>query len=121
MNIRKHYPPIVGTCFALFAACAVAQAPATTTGAPSATPAPPAASTPAPARSAHTAKTKTGATAKAQHAKKQHKTMHTAHAKEPNAKREDTEYRTALRRCVEGQTAQRDQCLQNAISRYGRS
>ena len=61
------------------------------------------------------------APAKMHHAKKQHKAMHTARANESNVSSEEGDYRMALKRCVEGQTAQRDQCLDDAISRYGRS
>jgi hypothetical protein len=121
MNHRTYYPAIVGGWLVVFAVCAAAQTPATTT---TEAPATGATSTPQQQQSAQT-----GAPAKAHHATKQHKAMHKevhkemhqARAKESNVSTAESEYRTALRRCVEGQAAQRDQCLDNAISRYGRS
>jgi hypothetical protein len=58
--------------------------------------------------------------AKMHHAK-QHKAMHAARASESNVGTEESQYRMALRHCVQGQPAQRDQCLDDAISRYGHS
>jgi hypothetical protein len=55
------------------------------------------------------------------HATKQHKAMHARPRSEPTVSGEESAYRTALRHCVEGQAAQRDRCLDDAISRYGRS
>jgi len=111
MNSRHCYPTIVGSCIAAFAACVFAQAPATSaavsaSGAAQATEHPPAAQTSAPA--------------KMHHAKK-HKAMHSARTNESMANPQDAAYRTALRQCVEGQASQRDQCLDDAIARYGRS
>jgi hypothetical protein len=139
MNSRTCYPTIAGSCLAVVAACVFAQAPA-----PSTTTAPSTSTTGATGTTAESPSqqtTRTGVPAKTPHAKKQHQAKqhqakqhqakqhqakqhqatHTARAKESSVSREDTQYRTALRRCVEGQAAQRDQCLSDAISRYGRS
>jgi hypothetical protein len=112
MSARKIHPIIAGSCFALFTAYSLAQAPA-----PGATDTPatstmrlteqtPAASTPAPGKMHHA---------------KQHKAMHAARASESNVGTEESQYRMALRHCVLGEPARRDQCLDDAISRYGRS
>ena len=117
MNAQKFYPAIVGSCFAVFAACTGAQTPQAST-------APPATSTAAPTNnSAATDQQQaapSGTPAKAHHAKK-HNAMHAAPRTRMSASSEETQYRTALRRCVEGQASQRDRCLDDAISRYGRS
>jgi hypothetical protein len=34
---------------------------------------------------------------------------------------EDSQYRSALRRCVEGPQSQRDSCIDRAISQYGKA
>jgi len=111
MNARRYYPVIVGSCVAMFAACAFAQAPA-----PSDT-APPPASTGATEQQAPPS---TGAPAKS-HQMKMHKATHANRSSESMARTQDDPYRTALKQCVEGQASQRDQCLDDAISRYGRS
>ncbi|HVN33756.1 MAG TPA: hypothetical protein VMU96_00720 [Casimicrobiaceae bacterium] len=62
----------------------------------------------------------TGAHAKTHHAKTQRAT-HAARASESKGSMHEDPYRTALRQCVQGQESRRDQCLDAAISRYGRS
>ena len=109
---------IAGSCLAVFAACAFAQAPAPAAGAPS--PSTTAATATTSAQKAQPG-TQKRAAAKTQHAKKQHNAMHTTRAKASNATPRESQYRTALRRCVEGVPARRDQCLNDAIARYGRS
>ena len=110
MNARRYYPAILGGCFAAFAACAFAQAPATSAPATGKSAAdksePPAATSAAPV--------------KAHHAKK-HTGTQAARAAEPSVSPQEAQYRTALRQCVQGQAAQRDQCLDDAISRYGKA
>jgi len=56
-----------------------------------------------------------------QHHTKHHQATHAPRTTETSVNSRDNPYRTALRRCVEGQSAQRDQCLNDAIARYGRS
>jgi hypothetical protein len=111
MSARKYYPTIAGSFVAVVAACAFAQAPApsTTTPAPAAT----GSAEQQPAAQA-------SAPAKMHHAKK-HKAMHSTRSGESMAGAGDAQYRTALRHCAEGQASQRDQCLDDAISRYGHS
>ena len=103
MNAKNYYPTLIGACLAVFAACAVVQAGAAT-------------STDA---STHDQATSKAAPAKTHHAKKQQSNR--AGGNEQAANSQDTPYRSALRRCVEGQAQQRDQCLNDAISRYGHS
>jgi hypothetical protein len=43
------------------------------------------------------------------------------HAHERSAKAGDTPYHAALKQCVEGPSGQRDNCIDQAISQYGRS
>jgi hypothetical protein len=113
MNARTYYPTIVGSCLALFTACALAQAPAATSTET------PAASTTGATEQQQAAPS--SAPAKAHHAMKQHKAMHARPRNEPTVSSGESEYRTALKRCVEGQGSQRERCLDDAISRYGRS
>lgn len=125
MNAQRYYPTIVGSCLAMFAACVFAQAPATGTAAPAANTGAPATSAAPPATTAagtseQQPSTTTTAPAKMHHARK-HAAMHSAHANQANTSPQDDAYRTALRQCVQGQESQRDQCLDDAISRYGRS
>ena len=49
--------------------------------------------------------------------------MRHAHAKtrEHSAKESETPYQAALKQCVEGPAGQRDSCIDQAISQYGRS
>jgi len=117
MNAKRYYPTIVGGCLAVFAVCAAAQTPATSTAQP-----PAADAVPAPGATGTSAQqpATTAAPAKAHHAKKRSAT-HAARASEPRVSSAETQYRMALRQCVEGQAARRDQCLDDAISRYGRS
>jgi len=119
MNAQTYFPTIVGGWLAVFAVCAAAQTPQT-----SATQPPPSATQPPPATTPAAKEQQaapTGAPAKAHHATKQHKAMHARPQTEPTVSPGETQYRTALRRCVEGQAAQRDRCLDDAIARYGRS
>jgi len=118
MNAREYYPTIVGSCLAVFAACAFAQDAANGTAAPATTAAAPATGT--TAASEQQPLTPTAAPAKMHHAKK-HTAMHSARASESNSSPQEDAYRTALRQCVQGQETQRDQCLDDAISRFGRS
>ena len=135
MRLRSCYPTILGTCLAVFAASVLAQAPApNTTTAPS-TSAPAATSAGATGTTDGTSSQQTGETGakakKTQHAKKEHQAKqhqtkhhqatHAPRTTETSVNSRDNPYRTALRRCVEGQSAQRDQCLNDAIARYGRS
>jgi len=99
---------MVGGCLALLVACAAAQASAATTAASTDQQAAAAA---APAKPHH---------AKKQHAKK-HQASHAGRETPSIAAAHETAYQTALRRCVQGQGQQRDQCLDDAIARYGRS
>lgn len=121
MNARKYYPAILGSLLAVLATGSAAQS------------TPPAKSE---AATQHEATT-TSAPAKTHHAKAHHakstQAKSTHHAKAHHAAQAGTEhktsamngretpYQTALRRCVEGQAGQRDQCLDSAISRFGRS
>jgi hypothetical protein len=122
MNARKYCSAIVGSCLAVFAGGGLAQAPS--------------ASTAAPATSA--AGTATGssetndqqgapavAPAKKMHGARKHGAMHSdaMHSSRmvPPVNSDEAQYRTALRQCVAGQASQRDQCLDDAIARYGRS
>lgn len=103
MSARNCYPAILAGCLALLATGAAAQTSAGTAPAAS----PPAATTSAPAKPHH---------AKAHHA------THARHShKAQTVSQKGTPYQMALRRCVEGQTQQRDSCLDDAISRYSRS
>lgn len=110
MNARKYYPAIVGSFVAMFAAYGFAQAPA-----PSDTAQPPAMTGAAEQQAAPS----TATPAKPHHMK--HKAAHATRSSESMARAQDDPYHTALRHCVEGQASQRDQCLDDAISRYGRS
>jgi hypothetical protein len=111
MNARKYYPAIMGSCVAMFAACVFAQAPT-----PSDTAPPPATR----GATEQQALPSTAAPAKT-HQMKKHKATHATRSSESMARTQDDPYHTALRRCVEGQASQRDQCLDDAITRYGRS
>jgi hypothetical protein len=111
MNPRTYYPAILGSCFAAFSACAFAQAtnaaaPATGTSGAATSESHPAATTPTPAKAHHATK---------------HRGTRAGRAGEPNVSSDEGQYRMALRQCVEGQASQRDRCLDDAISRYGKS
>ena len=118
MTARRHSPTIIGSCFAVLAACALAQTPAPSAAAPAASTTPP--TTSAPATSEKHPTPSTGGHAKTHHATT-HRGTHTARANESKGSMREDAYRTALRQCVEGQESRRDQCLDDAISRYGRS
>ena len=118
MDARKNCPTLVGGCLAVFAACVFAQAPATNTNAPAASTAQPATSTTGTPEQRRT--TPAAAPATTHHAMK-HKTMHSAHANPSSGNMHEDPYRMALRQCVQGPEAQRDRCLDDAISRFGRS
>ncbi len=110
MSSRDCFSAIIGGCFAVFAACASAQAPVAsssdaTTGATDAS---------APQQQV------AAATQSKAHPKKQ-KSTNAMRTSKAAVSPQESEYRTALRRCVEGQASQRDRCLDDAISRYGRS
>ena len=111
MNPRRYYPAILGSCLAAFAACAFAQAPATGAAAPA-----------TGTSAAATSESRPAATApaKAHHATK-HGGTRAVRANESNVSSAEAQYRMALRQCVEGQASQRDRCLDDAISRYGKS
>jgi hypothetical protein len=113
MNAQRYYPAILGGCLATFGACAFAQAPttdaavpATGTSAAATSESHPAATSPTPAKAHHATK---------------HRATRAVRASEPNISSDEAQYRMALRQCVEAQASQRDQCLDNAISRYGKS
>lgn len=100
MNARKYYPVILGSCLAILAASVGVPVNA--------------------AAQADTQATATAAPAKSKHAKKQSTTQ----ARRDHgmaASTRESPYQTALRRCVTGQAQQRDQCVDDAIARYGRS
>jgi hypothetical protein len=99
MNARAYHPTILGSFLALLVTGAAAQ-----TGA-----APPsAASAPQHAAAPITPKT--------------HHVTHPRHEHSSSTvSGHDAAYRTALRRCVEGQAQQRESCLDDAIARFGRS
>ena len=127
MSARNYYAVILASCVAFFAVDALAQTPSTST-APDATGATaPASSTTAPATNSAAATTQqqsaqAAAPAKktAHHARK-HNAMHATHRSQTRVSSEESQYRTALRQCVEGQASQRDRCLDDAIAQYGRS
>lgn len=137
MHVRKLYPAILGSCLAVFTATVFAQAapPPSSSSSPAA-----AAPSSAPAAGKRTAARHTKARhgkahhAKARHVKARHARAHHAMARgarhashasqmpmSSGAYERETPYRSALKRCVEGQAQQRDACLNDAIARYGRS
>jgi len=138
MNARKYYPAVLASCVAFFAIGAGAQTPSTSAAsptsaaAPASSAAPPAASGSeatgeqqgaqgaAPAKKTTKATKTTKAAKTTHHAKKQNAT-HATQRSQPPASSEESQYRTALRQCVEGQASRRNQCLDDAIARYGRS
>ncbi len=65
--------------------------------------------------------TKTTKTAKTTHHAKMQNVTHATERNQPPVSSQESQYRTALRQCVEGQASRRDQCLDDAIARYGRS
>jgi hypothetical protein len=139
MNARRYYPAVLASCVALFAIGAGAQTPSTSTASPATSATAPASSTAAPATSGSeatseqqsaqgavpakktTKATKTTKTAKTTHHTKEHNATHATQRSQPPASSEESQYRTALRQCVQGQASRRNQCLDDAIARYGRS
>lgn len=122
MKSRILYLPGVALSVTLLALCTVGQA---ATG--DAAPAPTATSKTATAGAPTSAATEaTAASSKSAH-EHQATAHHTSHAKHRHMAAEspggtqETEYRTALKRCVEGPVAHRDGCLDSTIAQFGRS
>ena len=118
MNLRNAYSVGLGVFLMLSALSAGGQ---TATGNPSqsATGQGGAAATNAPS-SHSSAKPKTAATSTHKH-HATHPTTHSKHDQAATSGYHETAYRTALRSCVAGPAGQRERCLDDAITRYGRS
>lgn len=132
MRMRSLLSLCVASAVGFFAPISHGQAPASTTSA-----SPPATATPSRAsaatNAAQAAKAPTAASASTQGEKAPAGLHSDKHAKAHIAKtaahkgmtgpklsyNQDTPYRMALKRCVEGPAAQRDRCIDDAITRFG--